>query len=89
MNIFFHWHRKRIRAFLDNLQSPLFTQDYLNTHCQEINALEWLLAYYEGRAGCSPRELLDSILDSSCNKEWWAWARVLFAWMDKKQIVGF
>ena len=57
-----------------------------------LDMLDWLIAYYENRAACTPKEYLEDLINSPClacdifNSER---IRLLYNWVNYKKIVGF
>jgi hypothetical protein len=41
-----------------------FSEGYIESKKNEIETLEWLIAYYEGRTASTPKELLEATLIS-------------------------
>ena len=57
-----------------------------------LDMLDWLIAYYENRASCTPKEYLEDLINSQnldgdiFNSER---VRLLYNWVHYKKIVGF
>lgn len=57
-----------------------------------LDILNWLIAYYENRAACTPKEYLESLINSEnldgdiFNSER---VRLLYNWVNYKRIIGF
>ena len=57
-----------------------------------LDMLDWLIAYYENRASCTPKEYLEDLINSLnldgdiFNSER---IRLLYNWVNYKKIVGF
>lgn len=86
------FYKKKIQDFIDNLKRPVFEQKYLMYHRYKIDALYWLLAYYDGRTASTPKKLLESYingLDTDNRKSDLEWIRILYNWENYKEIVGF
>jgi ribosomal protein L22 len=88
--------RKKIEAFLENLERPVFKKEYLQYHQNRISAVKWLLAYYDNKAAATPEELLESMIaDTRYNigdnikLDRLIWIDILYYWIKYKEIVGF
>ena len=53
---------------MEHLKNPKvpFPDGYLEYHKTEIDCLDWLIAYYEGRAG-NPKDYLESLMKIKAN----------------------
>lgn len=85
--------KKKIRDFLALLNTGKFPDGYLDYHSHRIDCLNWLLAYYEGRASSSPGQLLDFMMRMK-GEEWTEYGRIdfiqlLYFWVKNKEIRGF
>lgn len=57
-----------------------------------LDMLDWLIAYYENRASCTPKEYLESLINSQNldgNIFHSERIRLLYNWVNYKRIVGF
>ena len=80
-----------IQNYLKKLKDVNLTNSiYYQSKTHLISILEWLLAYYEGKAGCSPKIYLEAMLrDTNHNKLNQEQIKLLYFWIYKKEIVGF
>jgi len=88
------YYHKKINDFLENLKRPIFEKEYLEHHKHKIDALEWVLAYYEDRTGSTPKELLETYLRrmyplSDNSRQLLEWISILYYWENYKIIEGF
>jgi hypothetical protein len=75
-------------AYLNTLNRMSNLPDgYLESKQVYINCIEWLIAYYEKRTGCSPKEYLDSLIDNPDGDI--RAIRFLYHWIKNKTIYGF
>jgi len=86
-------YKKQLKDFLDNLKRDCFTKQYLRHHKHKINALNWILAYYEERTGSDPKTLLESYFkniraDDNLRHDL-EWIKTLYFWVYYKRIEGF
>ena len=82
---------KKLNEFLNNLNNQTNWPDgYLEAHKNRIDCLNWLVAYYEGRAGVTPQQMFEIFVSKSnptiadCH-----WATTLWYWIHKETIYGF
>ena len=57
-----------------------------------LDMLDWLIAYYENRASCTPKEYLEDLINSpNLNGDIFNSERIrlLYNWVNYKKIVGF
>lgn len=57
-----------------------------------LDMLDWLIAYYENRAACTPKEYLEALINDQKldgNKFNSERIRLLYNWVNYKRIVGF
>ena len=79
-----------LQSHLDIIYNGIFPEEYLETHKNRINCLEWLVAYYEGRASATPQLMLEVYISKSnptiadCH-----WATTLWYWIYKNEIYRF
>jgi CRISPR/Cas system CSM-associated protein Csm2 small subunit len=85
--------RKKLRKYYDNLliNKESFPKGYWESKTEELICLKWLIAYYEGRAGCTPKELLEAIFQKSPDviAGYIAHVIMLYNWVYHNKIVGF
>jgi len=90
--------RKILKSFLKDMERPsIFDDKYFQYHQVRIEAVKWLLAYYEGRTAATPEELLHSFLEDTRSAtasvdlklHRLTWIDVLYHWIKNKEIVGF
>jgi hypothetical protein len=55
---------KQVKQILKTLEQYPETVRNLPYHKYRVGIYEWLLAYEEGRAGCTPKERLEDSLDN-------------------------
>lgn len=86
-----------LKKFLNNIENKNnnFPEGYLESKQNRINCIKWLIAYYEGRAACKPKELLEATLHSynGVNPEdifrTYDYVLILYYWIYHNEIVGF
>ena len=65
---------------------------FANSKDHLLDMLDWLIAYYENRAACTPKEYLESLINNQkldgdiFNSER---IRLLYNWVNYKRIIGF
>jgi hypothetical protein len=79
-----------LRRYLDNIRKNMnhFPEGYLSSKTKLISTIEWLVAYYENRAGCTPKEYLKTLIDNDAidaRQE----IKLLYYWINHSAIVGF
>ena len=72
----------------------LIHENYCNSHTVKITKEvgDWLIAYYENRAACTPKEYLEALINDQNldgNKFNSERIRLLYNWVNYKRIVGF
>jgi len=83
--------KKIIQDYINNLEA-IHRKDsiYYQSKVHLIKILIWLIAYYEGRTGCSPNLYLEAMIsDTNHNKLNQEQIRLLYFWIYKKDIIGF
>ena len=82
--------KQKLTKYLSNLES-IPDIEYLDRNKDKIDCLKWLVAYYEGRSGANPKELLESMLHpiKTINCSHTDWIKILYYWHYYKRIVGF
>lgn len=94
------WQEKRkIIKFLANMDAnnfpdiinSSFPDGYRKTKTVELDALHWILAYYNGRTANSPKVYLEALLKDikTMTPEKMRTINVLYNWVYYKNIVGF
>jgi len=86
--------KRKIIKYLDNLENNNFPINYIESKKENIECLHWILAYYENRTACTPKELLEEILNkykiiNSFNEHDIIWIKTLYYWVYYKKIIGF
>lgn len=90
--------------YLDHLQNPpiSYPEGYLGVHRNKINWIAWLVGYYEGKTGSTPKEMLELLLnpiltpyinpdvsiEDNLKREIES-IKFLYHWVYYKQITGF
>jgi len=73
-----------------NDKNVRFPEGYLESKKDLIGWIEWLIAYYEGRAAATPKEILESMLDPYVNKPITIEEiKFLYYWVYYERITGF
>lgn len=86
--------RKIIIEFLNRLKQ-YHNEEYLKKNEDRIDALEWLLAYYEGRTASTAKQLLEVMLrdsdqiDQNIKNRRFIWVDVIYNFIYNKQMTGF
>jgi hypothetical protein len=94
------WQEKnKIIKFLANIESnnfpdintSNFPDGYLESKRIELDALHWILAYYNGRTANSPKIYLEALLKdiNTMTPEKMRTINVLYYWVYYKEITGF
>jgi hypothetical protein len=92
---------RKLREFHLNfmMHKSEFSMDYIASKENEITMVEWLIAYYEGRAASTPKKLLETYIrdcgyynNTFSIKEYERHCKcisVLYNWIYNDEIVGF
>jgi hypothetical protein len=74
-----------------NNKNVKWPEGYLESRKNLIGWIEWLIAYYEGRAAATPKQILESMLDPYMVKECVTYEEIkfLYHWVYYKRITGF
>jgi hypothetical protein len=94
------WQEKnKIIKFLANIEAnnfpdintSNFPDGYLENKRIELDALHWILAYYNGRTANSPKIYLEALLKdiNTMTPEKMRTINVLYNWVYYKNIIGF
>jgi hypothetical protein len=81
---------KKLKNYLTILNEGYFPDGYIETHQHRVACLEWLVAYYEGRAASTPQEMFEILISKpnptigDCR-----WVTTLWYWIYKGKIYGF
>ena len=81
---------KKLKSYLTTLNEGYFPDGYIETHQHRITCLEWLVAYYEGKASSTPQRMFEMLIGTlnptiaHCH-----WATTLWYWIHKGKIHGF
>lgn len=92
---------RRLKEYYEKIVHPKsqFPAGYIDDKRAQISTLEWLIAYYEGRAASTPKQLLEEYIYSlgfynknlppqSVNDTLKAIV-MLYDWVYKNKITGF
>ena len=77
-----------IKEYAERMHRHEFNKDQIHL----LDILYWLIAYYEGRSACTPKEYLEFLINDQNlygdikNSER---IRLLYNWINYKKIVGF
>jgi hypothetical protein len=85
-------NKKSELEFIKEYAKRMHTQEFYKEKIHLLDMLYWLIAYYEDRASCTPKEYLEVLIDAQNlygdikNSER---IRLLYNWINYKKIVGF
>jgi len=92
---------KRLKEYYNNIINPKseYPKGYIESKKAQLMVLEWLIAYYEGRAASTPKELLEEFINRSdylnnnaTNDEHhinYVYISMLYNWIYYNRITGF
>jgi hypothetical protein len=88
-----YFEKQKVEKFLHNINANTFTfpEGYLETKTIEIDTLDWILAYYNGKTASPPKKYLEALLRdiNSMTPEKMRKISVLYYWVYYNEIVGF
>jgi hypothetical protein len=83
---------KKDLEFIKDYAERMNRHPFVDSKQHLLDMLDWLIAYYENRASCTPKEYLEVLINSQnldgdiFNSER---VRLLYNWINYKTIVGF
>jgi hypothetical protein len=81
---------KKLQTYLTLIYADVFPAGYLEENQHRIACLEWLVAYYKGRAASTPQDLFEILIGTlNPTLEDCHWATTLWYWIHKDEIYGF
>lgn len=87
----FYWRKlRKLNIFVQRF-SAFQNDNYKKLKVHHIDTIRWLIAYYEGRASATPKQLLeDTLINENITIEVrLIKARVLYFWIYQGRIEGF
>ena len=80
---------KKLQNFLNHVNNPdLFSDSYREYHADRISCIGWLIGYYEGRTGGTPKEWMEDMLHNQ-HKDDSSSILFLYNWIYYGKITGF
>lgn len=83
-----YFKKRKLRKYLENLNSGKFTKEYLNYHESKISCIEFLISYYENRTACSPKDYFKALLNDKKGNNIEE-ISFLYYWIYYSEITGF
>jgi hypothetical protein len=92
---------RKLKKYYENIMHPKspFPAGYIESKTSEIQTLEWLISYYEGRTASTPKKLLESYITMTgyytnnpsleSMKETLKSIAMLYDWVYNNRITGF
>jgi len=78
--------------FIKDYAKRMAEHPFANSKKHLLDMLDWLIAYYENRAACTPKEYLESLInttDVESSKNLSERIILLYNWVNYKKIIGF